>query len=228
MTSDVYDQLLCIFQDNVESDGTLTADGFSQIYSDVGAQLEATAAGFVQRIVDLIGYVGLSNAGASGSATGDCTACATWCYRFDFTIDEQGFNNLGGQAVYTPGVGWQTINFTGGPSYRYFAVGRTVAMDLISLSLEFSYSAGVLDATGDNTLLVANDGFAAPTLLIIPIPGVPTSPEIWSGAESLTGINILMLSGAQFGAGHDPGGQVTLTGLTLHGTGTNPFGSDNC
>lgn len=227
-TSAVYDDLLCVFYNHIDADGQMSDSQLADIYSDIAAHFDIVVQAVFGAVSSAAGAVGWSNSGALGTATGDCTSCSAWCYTFDFTIDEQGFNDMGGQAIYAPGVGWQTTNYTGGPSYRYLAVGRTVAMTITEISMEFSYSSGTLDPTGDNTLLIANDGFAAPNLVVVAIPATPTSPATWMGSQTLSGIALLLLSGAQFGSGHDPGGSATLTRLTLHGTGGNPFGSDNC
>jgi hypothetical protein len=228
-TDGVYADILCYFKDVVDSDGQLDAAGLESVRTQITDHQDAVVAAVCDAIFALVGWVGVNNWGSSGTETGDCSTCDQWCYTFDFTIDAQGWNNLSGQAVYTSGVGWQTINYTGGPSYRYLAIGITAAMDLVSYDIVFSYTAGILNNTGDNTFVAANAGFGSPTLHAISIAtGTPTSPQLWTGTATLSALNVLFLCGAQFGGGHDPGGQVTVTHITLHGTGTNPFGTDNC
>lgn len=111
MTEEVYAQLLCIFLDNEDADGRLTPEGYAALYPAVEAQIEATAAGFLERIFDLMGYVGLSNAGSSGVETGDCTECDTHCFTIDFELtdgSEYGVSKLFAGGEWVDGVGWAT------------------------------------------------------------------------------------------------------------------------
>lgn len=99
MTDGVYDQLLCIFYENSDADGQLDDAAFAQVYSDIEAQLESTAAGFTERILDLIGRVGLNNMGAMGTETGDCDACSAWTRCWDVTNFDQWTVNIGTSSV---------------------------------------------------------------------------------------------------------------------------------
>lgn len=74
-TNDVYDQLLCIFFCNIESDGTVTPTDLSNIEDQIGSQI----GGVVQVVLDLMlaltGEVGLTNEGTMGDAPADCSDC---------------------------------------------------------------------------------------------------------------------------------------------------------
>lgn len=74
-TSDVYDQLLCIFYCSIEDDGTVTPTDLSNIEDRIGSEI----GGVVQVVLDLMlfltGEVGLTNEGTIGSAPADCSAC---------------------------------------------------------------------------------------------------------------------------------------------------------
>jgi len=88
LTSDVYDQLLCIIFCNINLDGTVTADQYDAIYNQVDtapAPMAGTAASVIKLLLSTWGEVELSNAGARGEEVGDCSACTDcqWCYRFD-------------------------------------------------------------------------------------------------------------------------------------------------
>lgn len=80
-TSDQYDLLQCIFFCRADSDGQISAANLALIESDITTQLNTTAALITNFILSIQGEIGLSNAGAIGSETGDCTACGcAWCY----------------------------------------------------------------------------------------------------------------------------------------------------
>lgn len=112
-TSHEYDLLLCIFYCRIGSDGQVSVDQFAQIQSDITAQLNTIAAIVVNLFLSLQGEVGLSNAGAQGNATADCSDCACeHCHEYDFTASDGGFTPFVadglGRALYVAGVGWGT------------------------------------------------------------------------------------------------------------------------
>jgi hypothetical protein len=84
-TSTQYDIFKCILFCEMDANGQLSADAFSAVMSQVSAQMNTTAALVTNTILNIQGAVGVSNAGAIGTATGDCTACTAcgWCYHFD-------------------------------------------------------------------------------------------------------------------------------------------------
>ncbi len=75
MTEEVYAQLICIFYCRCDENGQLTDEAFAQVYTDIEAQLPEGAAGIAERCLDLIGMVGINNAGALATETGDCSEC---------------------------------------------------------------------------------------------------------------------------------------------------------
>lgn len=84
MTDETYETLLCIFYCQTDPDGQVSEAGFARIYDAITAQLSDPAAGISARILDLIGRVGLNNAGASSTESGDCSECeCEWCYEWD-------------------------------------------------------------------------------------------------------------------------------------------------
>lgn len=109
-TSDQWDIIECILYCDSQSDGTLTADDMSRILSDIHDQCTVVVSDVMALIALMNGFVGLSNAGATGSETGDCSGCAcAWCYEWDFTISDGGWVADSDLANYTPGVGWEAV-----------------------------------------------------------------------------------------------------------------------
>jgi len=77
----LYDQLLCIFFLNLETDGSMTATGLGNVYTAIDAQIvSADARAILHAILGIMGEVGLSNAGALQLDTDDCGTCLTLCY----------------------------------------------------------------------------------------------------------------------------------------------------
>lgn len=111
-TSDQYDLLLCIFYCHADGDGRVSVDALAAIESDITAQLNTTAALVVNALLFIQGEIGLSNAGAIGSETGDCDACAcTFCYKWDFRIESYAADGWAVESPYgqySAGNGWQS------------------------------------------------------------------------------------------------------------------------
>jgi len=78
-TQAVYDDLLCIFYENIDADGQMSDAQLSDIYDAIAATQDTTVQAVFGHFSTLIGAVGWSNAGATGESVGDCTACIEEC-----------------------------------------------------------------------------------------------------------------------------------------------------
>jgi hypothetical protein len=133
-----------------------------------------------------------------------------WCYRFDFTLDDQGwiscdqfFINSGGDttdtsSTYQDGIGWK------GNTY-YFGVGR--GYTAIRLNFPYNVTLKKINITGIDSN-VGNSGYMESTYF-----------AIGGGSFTLTGTYLEVCMG-NFGGGVNP----TITSVTLYGQGPNPFG----
>lgn len=228
-TPEQWHTIQCIIDCHIEPDGSVTADDAAAILSDIAASQPTIVYNVLVELINLFGNVLMNNAGVERSETGDCSDCdCAWCYTFDFTADDGGFSAPFGLGEYTPGVGWTNTYgfFTNG--YNGVLIQRVVDMTLTALEIEFTYIQGTPPI--ENLVVIANSGFASPNLIVVPYTDPPpTSPLSWTDtATALSGIAIDVLDGETPGANVDPGGSAAITRLTLHGTGTNPFGTDNC
>lgn len=80
-TTEVFDQLTCIFYCNIGEDGQVSAEQLASINSDVDDQIGGIAATVLHLIFALVGEVGVSNWGARGDAPADCSGCdCGWVY----------------------------------------------------------------------------------------------------------------------------------------------------
>lgn len=226
MTEEVYDQLLCLFRCACDGDGRMNETSFALLYTRVEAEIEPTAAGFIERILDLVGYVGLTNMGATGSIVGDCSSCdeCTWCYVWDFTASDGGF--VGYRGDYAPGAGWT------------FEVGTGFVAATIYGSFDGVYGASVTHWEAEMTMSgVAGNAYVSNWYLTgsttfnpiayMDYDGVPTYPGYgavngsalytYDGTGAYPGNN-LGLNGVV----NDEGAQVVITGFRVYGTGTPP------
>lgn len=187
-TSTEYDALLCIFYCNIGGDGSVSADQLAIIESAVTAQLNTTAALVTNLLLGIQGEVGLQNAGAIGSETGDCSgcACSTCAVLYDFTLGDQLGWYLALNAWYScfplgswSGTGWDTTADACNPGSNaaYIAIDCTnPAFDVVG----FKYTAsadGVVyvylrNASGGYITELGNQYFTSGTDVSVSITGL--------------------------------------------------------
>jgi len=78
-TEGVYDQIRCILYNHVDTDGRLDEAALAAAQSDIDAQIaDVTVSAVFALIVQMAGYVGVSNAGAKyADPEADCDECVT-------------------------------------------------------------------------------------------------------------------------------------------------------
>lgn len=144
-TSDQWDLINCILYCDSETDGTLTADDLSQILSDIHDQCNSVVSDVMVLLALMNGFVGLSNAGATGDLTGDCSGCnCAWCYEWDFTLSDGGWTAVSGLASYSSGNGWQTHvqnDSCSNHAYLYLLKSLGLTTDQIE-RIEFEFTEG--------------------------------------------------------------------------------------
>ena len=77
----VYDTLRCIFDCNMEDDGSFTGDEWVTVRSQILSQISGIAGIFFEHLVYLLGNAGLTNLARSsaGDSDADCSACCPDC-----------------------------------------------------------------------------------------------------------------------------------------------------
>lgn len=197
-TSDQYELLLCIFYCHEDANGTIFAPQFGGVQAEITSELNTTAALVVNLILSVQGEIGLSNAGAIGHETGDCSACVcTWCHEWNETELGEGdwtfpFDVQGGQSVYISSAAF-------GAHITKIAMTYTSSMDCVG---------------SDGSAIWDHPGFGG-TIIAEAIP-TTTSPQTltWTGDDDFTA-GLSMGDVCQAGSVH-----ITL--LHIEGTGTIP------
>jgi len=214
-TEENYDKLTCIFYDNIDTNGQVSAAQLDDILADIEAEFGISVIYPVcQLLFDTMGENGFSNAGSLGTGTGDCEDCEPkWCYEFDYTSSAYtvtavpGYTGVlwsSGQGLYNSGVY--------GYSQQLFGVEVSGVYRIeVDMTLSGSVNAG-------NGLIAMTDG----------------SNFSLIGAETSNG-TIIYEDGPYGGAGFrfNPtnqysGGVIYFARVRLYGTGENPFGTDTC
>jgi hypothetical protein len=155
----------------------------------------------------------------------------TFSHTFDFTSDDGGWTALSFSgntcAVYSSGVGWiqSLIGPLDGPNsfYEILAIYKDFSSrEVVRIDVEFAYSAGTFSGnTTDSTYSIQHASFGGPFLVNILMPNVPSSPQTWTGDEFLSEIDLNLKCG--WAVSGDPGGTITVTKITVHGIGSDPF-----
>jgi hypothetical protein len=222
--STAYDQMLCIFFCASDVDGQISPDGFLSVQSQIAAQLNTTAAIVMALILGAQGEVGLSNAGAIGTETGDCSACTDcgWCFRFDATHDLSTWTSLpwnscpgDSPSVYT-GTVWQngtvTIDGCSGHNLTYIHL-RIVLGATTFISDGAAHRNGTPPANA--TIWANGDG------------SLFSGTEIWNGSWLAgAGLDVDSLEILFFTV--DSLDSFDIDWIQFSGTDDNPFGENNC
>jgi len=212
LTSDVYDQLLCIIYFEIDASGQCSADAYNSIRSHVDSQIGGTAAIAIDYALDQLGEVGLSNAGTLGESTRDCSGCVdTWCYLFDSSNifeDWTAVSYAGAVAAWNSTDGnWQS-QFASGAS----SIWITQSFDSRTLTdcdmAQNNSSARAIYANGDGSAFSGTLIFQNGTKFNLPL-------------SSVTRVDLYNI---QVGANVD----LRVSACKLAGDGTNPFGDDTC
>lgn len=187
--------------------------------------------GGLRSLIDFfLGDEGLNAAGNVQAGTGDCSSAEcndTWCYTFDFTQSNGGWatfdiSDLAGDqltGVYTPGVGWEDT-FTSAVGVRGVSIRRLFAPTVLtSVNVDLEYTSGVCQELCNHSIQLRSGG-------VVVLQGAQND---WSLNTNLTVDEVrVYLEVGDRANNSDPGGTGVITRITLHGTGANPFGEDNC
>lgn len=226
-TEETYDTLICIFYQNLFSDGQLSQEQFDAILDDVIDEFGVLS---LQRdVIELMGLLlgsnGFSNAGALLDAEGECNDCCEdddpFCHFWDFALSEGGWIPLGGitnAAEWVSGSGWETIWTS--PNGRCY-IERNFNQCKLQ-HLEFDY-VGEDSVAYPNAELRVNIFDGATLVYQSPDASYSDGANTWSeDFDDLlcTEIQILLFRGAD----------VTniITSAQASGIGCPDFGADNC
>jgi hypothetical protein len=226
--ADDEEALKCILYCNATAapDGSVTFD-FSAVTSEMQAHeyLPVQIAGL---LLPIFGADGLNRAGATTSITAaecDCPDCAEavdWCYLWDFSTGQQGWNGFANPVApeYTAGLRWKSANSGGGTyvNIEYtFATPQTLKSVSVSVGISSGYS-----GTGSGTWISALIG------------GVET-PLTAAGYDPPPGWSTLSVAGTwenvtRVRVNSQINGVITsyLDDVQMTGVGVHPVGEDNC
>jgi len=226
-TETIYDQIRCTFFCNIGSDGQMSQAQFDAAYADfadVAQYPDVITRLWVHSVMDLVGCVGLSDAGVALEAAADCDCDCGWCFEFDFTVDDGGWIpvNISGTdlAVYSAGVGWTAYIQDDGCSnhayiYMRFDFGATID-NLADVEMTFTLP------YYEGTVHFYDQRLGGSIASRQSCGDMITSPQ----SVTLTAVPCDQLD-VTINSCNSPGG-MTIQKLVFRGFGTCPFGTPNC
>lgn len=223
-TSTEYDALLCIFYCNMDAQGRVSAASLAAIETAVSADLNTTAALVTNAILADQGEIGVSNAAAIGSESGDCSGCTDclWCIDIDFTLVDGGFADdpvIGGTTTWALGAGW-SYGTAGGTRGCY--IRRLFTTPAIVTLVELSYTG----TTPMTSAVIALTNSSYGTLVSQSKAATPTNAPV-----TLTNAGILAY-GVRLQLGNTvtgtPSGTSHLVHLHMEGQGDPPMTGYDC
>jgi hypothetical protein len=237
-----FDQLACILYCHMNDQGRIKPGDLPNIYQDIVDQISLPGAQVLISMLELAGEGGLNNLASLGTATGDCDECGCstdWCYLFPFTDDEfewtrdtsAGDNN----GDWVSGQGWNTSDFlnvstTPDTAIRLAFIKRNHASTTITkVILTYNYTGGTYDSTALRALIIFLNGVDRGSITRAAIVNgtnlTYTIEGEWSGIEQIA---IYLRSSRDTTVPYTYSGSGRIISVQMEGTGTNPFGTDNC
>jgi hypothetical protein len=220
---DTYDLLLCCFECNIHSDGTVTPNDLENVQAQISDDLNATAALIVNLILSTQGEMGLQNAGTLYDVAGDCDACdCGWRACIDLTAALAPFSFVGTSGgTYAAGIE-PTVVYVGGDPARprkqaYFEITTLDSCDITRIKMVFTATFGTIPG-GFATAGYWHANFATNLAVATSPTG---SPYIWSGSATITDLQVVLGTGGSDSGGTDLG-EGLVTYIEISGTGDAP------
>ncbi len=222
-TDDQWDLVKCILYCDISGDGTVTSSQFDTIISDIHDQCSTVVYDVLFTLLHLaLGDVGLSNAGATGDATDDCSSCACrWCRTWlggdglgDWVVPYDILGNAGG----TYNAGTDQIDGTEiNDQHNVWASAYlTGALHVTEISISWDYVNEGGEGSDTSSMNIFIDGVRHFTTYT---GGTGSTSYTWTGDEMAT-TNIGFLITAQVAA--------HITCIEVKGLGDAPASGRDC
>lgn len=155
----------------------------------------------------------------------------TWCYTWDFTVDNGDWTAYNGTgATYSAGVGWNSADLSiFGFNQRIVAINKSFSSRVLtSVSFTYNLTKGTYDSAGYGALQIFVEGFA--TIANIANPSVSSGTGVVYTASGLSqnATNLFFSIASSIRTTASYSGSCRITSITVQGLGSNPFGSSNC
>jgi len=231
-TGDFTDELKCILYANSIDTGDVVTFDYPGVISGInllqyGAGLDTNRQLLLGQVLYMLSIIGADGLDAAGSTTEvvspDCSDCNVWCYYFDFELDDYGWSIRvpPDRGEYQAGVGFVSHYNNEGAIDNIAVYARLLlsSVPITHITVTYDFTEG---SPNSRNLLIIED---AVTLVdTAPVSGIGQAVN-WDGTATTSeiGIQIVVATSAA-----PTGGPAIIKSVLLRGTGTNPFGDDNC
>lgn len=247
-TNSVWEQFRCILYCNMRDDASFSSSDVQQIKAEISTRIGGLAGELLIGTVDAFGRIGLTNAARSKRATGsgceDCYCDQTWCYEWNFTVGGSGewakVTELGHNfGVYTAGQGWthtDSVVTYGDPDAAYRAVfikrETSVVANFTRIEVEYEIVKGTYSVPSSRGIYISEGGIStfenhlAAQNFNTMTNGTHTF--VWTGSINTSRINVFLRSSQDNTIPYSYSGSCRILRVKAQGSGTNPFGDNNC
>jgi len=230
-TEEAYDELQCIFYANIGEDGQMSATQLSDINTQICEDMDITICAAMGLLLNMLGWVGMSNAGSQFAEEGDCSYCPDeWCYTFDFSVGDGGWSGttyapLG--ATYSGGM-WTSVVYTGGYFYCQifldFGSGNEASIQEVSFVGETIAPIDNTPGCTGWTVGIWQSGTETTQGFTTPASGSDQTLLRTGTWDNVGGLSLRMQCCPSGGLS----GTANIKSFKVKGTGFNPFGESNC
>lgn len=232
--TNLFHRIQCAIYLATASTGYVNASNFASVASGIAgvSYAHAWVPVMLGNLFNSLGLTTIQAIQAQGSLSnaycGDCSS--GWCFEIDFTSSDHGWTDTAGLGfgTYVPGEGWQTtLDSSVTPHTQYLniispsfggAFGNITGIRVYVVSTAYTgsgghprafilYNGGVLQGFEDfpsNGAYPVYTAVAAPPFTIVPVDQLSLQWET------------------------DLGGSAVIAKVQISGTGSNPFGTNNC
>lgn len=224
LTAAVFDDLACLIYCRMDDSGAISEDEWRGLQDDVNAEFTGVANDIIIRMIQMVGPVGLTNAGRvqrlSGSNCETCPCEDGWCKVFDFTTGQHGW---------TPATGYQT-NYVAGQGWTW---GDAANPDRCFIKRSFDFSAtytfiqveisSPMNGNANYWYFCNNANVGCSRQTVPPLSG----GLVFQRAATFT--STIISTGFEQSSTNPPVPfNRYITKITMSGPGANPFGENNC
>lgn len=221
-TSDQWPILLCAIYCNMDTSGQVSAARFATMQAQVTANMNTTAALVVNLLLSTQGEVGVSNAGAMGEETADCSDCGcAWCRTYlggdglgDWVVPYDILGHAGGS--YNGGTDQIDGTSINDQNNVWASAYLSGALRVTEISVSFDYVNEGGEGSDTSSLNIFLDGVRHFTTYT---GGTGSSSYTWTGDETVT-TNIGFMMSAQVA--------MHVTCIEIRGFDTPPASGRDC
>lgn len=219
--------ITCAIYDAIAADGSVTTANFATVLTNLAAITYATPGivGLIHDYVQNLGYAGIAAVQGEGSLYGGtCDGCGPWCFTFDFTTGQHGWEITPGQdGHYSSGVGFVGDNDAGSYNKTELDIYYPPAGPYTTITAcEITYHSSAADTHGTSFLHLNLAGSN------VQATGWTPTGDGASHGEHIA-VTVGSFDSTWWRLVADGLGQtVVITRATFRGHGANPFGTSNC